>query len=117
MGRPSPGTSASAGSRESRGAAAHAGARPDPVDQHVRRHQEPDRAPRPRRTAPERDGVAAENVLARLRSVLVIEISDKDVRLLLACGNKPENSVGYATSKRPRRRPRPDQGHPDDAAP
>lgn len=42
-------------------------------------------------------GVGAENVQARIRGNLVMAISNRDGLLALACGNKSEAAVGYAT--------------------
>lgn len=42
-------------------------------------------------------GVTAENIQARIRGNLVMAISNRDGLLALACGNKSEASVGYAT--------------------
>ena len=43
------------------------------------------------------DGVSAENVQARIRGNLVMAVSNRDGLLALACGNKSEAAVGYAT--------------------
>lgn len=42
-------------------------------------------------------GVSAENIQARIRGNLVMAISNRDGLLALACGNKSEAAVGYAT--------------------
>lgn len=46
---------------------------------------------------PQLTGVAAENVQARLRGLLLMALSNQDGALLLACSNKSETAVGYAT--------------------
>ena len=43
------------------------------------------------------DGVAAENLQARMRGVLLMAISNAEGRLVLATGNKTELAVGYST--------------------
>ena len=42
-------------------------------------------------------GVAAENVQARVRAVILMGISNQESRLLLTTGNKSELAVGYST--------------------
>ena len=42
-------------------------------------------------------GLAAENVQARIRAVILMGISNQENRLLLATGNKSEIAVGYST--------------------
>ncbi|WP_246551660.1 NAD+ synthase [Miltoncostaea oceani] len=46
---------------------------------------------------PDTAGVAAENVQARLRGLLLMAISNQEGPLVLACSNKSETAVGYAT--------------------
>ena len=46
---------------------------------------------------PELEGVAAENVQARLRMVTLMALSNAEGQMLLTTGNKSEMSVGYAT--------------------
>lgn len=46
---------------------------------------------------PELSGLAAENVQARLRGLVLMALSNQDGPLLLACSNKSETAVGYAT--------------------
>jgi NAD+ synthase len=46
---------------------------------------------------PEMSGLAAENVQARLRMVVLMALSNSGGRMLLTTGNKSEMSVGYAT--------------------
>ena len=43
------------------------------------------------------DGLAAENIQARLRMVTLMALSNRDGHMLLTTGNKSEMSVGYAT--------------------
>jgi NAD+ synthase (glutamine-hydrolysing) len=43
------------------------------------------------------DGLAAENLQARLRAVIWMALSNAEGHLVLACGNKSELSVGYTT--------------------
>lgn len=43
------------------------------------------------------DGIAAENLQARVRAVLWMALSNQHGRLVLACGNKSELAVGYST--------------------
>jgi NAD+ synthase len=49
------------------------------------------------RMLPNLDGLAAENVQARLRMVTLMALSNAGGRMLLTTGNKSEMSVGYAT--------------------
>jgi len=46
---------------------------------------------------PDLQGVAAENIQARLRMVTLMALSNADGQMLLTTGNKSEMSVGYAT--------------------
>jgi len=46
---------------------------------------------------PNLQGVAAENIQARLRMVTLMALSNADGQMLLTTGNKSEMSVGYAT--------------------
>jgi NAD+ synthase len=46
---------------------------------------------------PEIDGLAAENIQARLRMVTLMALSNQGGAMLLTTGNKSEMSVGYAT--------------------
>jgi NAD+ synthase len=46
---------------------------------------------------PEMSGLAAENVQARLRMVVLMALSNSGGQMLLTTGNKSEMSVGYAT--------------------
>ncbi len=46
---------------------------------------------------PELEGLAAENLQARLRAVVWMALSNSEGHLVLACGNKSELSVGYTT--------------------
>jgi NAD+ synthase len=46
---------------------------------------------------PDLEGVAAENIQARLRMVTVMALSNAQGQMLLTTGNKSEMSVGYAT--------------------
>src|SRR5699024_1258583 len=43
------------------------------------------------------DGIAAENLQARIRAVLWMGLSNQYGRLVLACGNKSELACGYST--------------------
>jgi len=43
------------------------------------------------------DGLAAENLQARIRAVIWMGLSNQDDHLVLACGNKSELAVGYST--------------------
>lgn len=43
------------------------------------------------------DGVAEENLQARIRAVIWMGLSNQHHRMVLACGNKSELSVGYST--------------------
>jgi NAD+ synthase (glutamine-hydrolysing) len=43
------------------------------------------------------EGLAAENLQARLRAVIWMALSNAEGHLVLACGNKSELSVGYST--------------------
>jgi NAD+ synthase (glutamine-hydrolysing) len=43
------------------------------------------------------DGLAAENVQARIRAVIWMALSNQHGHLVLACGNKSELAVGYST--------------------
>jgi NAD+ synthase (glutamine-hydrolysing) len=43
------------------------------------------------------DGVAAENLQARVRAVIWMALSNQHGHLVLACGNKSELAVGYST--------------------
>ena len=49
------------------------------------------------RLLPRLGGLAAENVQARLRMVILMALSNADGQMLLTTGNKSEMSVGYAT--------------------
>jgi len=49
------------------------------------------------RMLPDLEGLAAENVQARLRMITLMALSNADGRMLLTTGNKSEMSVGYAT--------------------
>jgi NAD+ synthase len=49
------------------------------------------------RMLPDLQGLAAENVQARLRMVALMAASNADGRMVLTTGNKSEMSVGYAT--------------------
>jgi NAD+ synthase len=46
---------------------------------------------------PDMNGIAAENVQARLRMVTLMALSNSGGQMLLTTGNKSEMSVGYAT--------------------
>jgi NAD+ synthase len=46
---------------------------------------------------PDLEGVAAENIQARLRMVILMALSNAEGQMLLTTGNKSEMSVGYAT--------------------
>ena len=46
---------------------------------------------------PDTDGLAAENLQARIRGVLLMTVSNKHGHLLLTTGNKSEVAVGYST--------------------
>ena len=46
---------------------------------------------------PDLEGVAAENIQARLRMVVLMALSNAEGQMLLTTGNKSEMSVGYAT--------------------
>ncbi len=46
---------------------------------------------------PDLEGVAAENIQARLRMVTLMALSNAEGQMLLTTGNKSEMSVGYAT--------------------
>jgi NAD+ synthase len=46
---------------------------------------------------PDLNGVAAENIQARLRMVALMALSNADGQMVLTTGNKSEMSVGYAT--------------------
>ena len=43
------------------------------------------------------DGLAAENLQARIRAVIWMGLSNQEGHLVLACGNKSELAVGYST--------------------
>src|SRR5690606_19610938 len=43
------------------------------------------------------DGIAAENLQARVRGVILMALSNQDNHLVLTTGNKSELSVGYST--------------------
>ena len=48
-------------------------------------------------TVPGLEGVAAENLQARLRAVIWMALSNAEGHLVLACGNKSELATGYST--------------------
>lgn len=48
-------------------------------------------------TGDQRFSVAEENLQARVRGLLLMGVSNKENKLLLATGNKPELAVGYST--------------------
>jgi len=50
-----------------------------------------------RQMLPDLAGVAAENIQARLRMVVLMALSNAEGQMLLTTGNKSEMSVGYAT--------------------
>ena len=49
------------------------------------------------KTVPGLEGVAAENLQARLRAVIWMALSNAEGHLVLACGNKSELATGYST--------------------